>query len=121
MSADRIKFCRGNFNDIDKAIEDGLINVNDIVITKDTNEIVYIQEDKTKQIISSQIKSFESKDIALLVLNTLSSTKAGQLVMIKDGFGKYIPFVVQINDNSKFTVEPVVPEVITGEIYWTKI
>ncbi len=51
MKDSRAKICRGNFSEIDRAIEEGIINKNDIVITKDTCKFVYILEDGTKQII----------------------------------------------------------------------
>lgn len=120
MSIDNVKFCRGNFDNIDKAIADGLINANDIVITKDTHEFVYINSDGTKDIISGQIKSYESKDDAISILNALASTKAGQVVTIKNDEGKYIPYIVQKNGDG-FTVEPVTAEVDSGGVFWSQI
>lgn len=120
ISEYRVKFCRGLFEDIDAAIEKGLINSNDIVITSDTHEFVYIHNDGTKEVLGGQIKSYNSRNEALIIINSLASTEAGQIVTILNEEGKYIPYVIQAN-GSKFTVEPVTAETTFGGVYWTEI
>lgn len=48
-----IKFFHGPYNGIQGKIEDGTINESDIVITSDTDEIVYIDETKTQKPLGS--------------------------------------------------------------------
>ena len=50
---DRIKICKGNLDDIDDAVKDGIININDIIITRDTHQFVQILPDGSKQIIGN--------------------------------------------------------------------
>ena len=120
ISEHRVKFCRGLFENIDTAIEKGLINANDIVITSDTHEFVYIHSDGTKEILGGQIKSYKSRNEALIIINSLASTEAGQIITILNEEGKYVPYVIQLN-GTKFTVEPVTAETTFGGVYWTEI
>lgn len=116
----RAKICRGNLSDIDEAIKNGLVNANDIIITKDTHELVYVKTDGSKEIIGNSIRSYESRSEALILINALASTTAGQIVTIKNSEGKYIPYVVQVSGLG-FTVEPVTAEVELGGVYWKQI
>lgn len=96
----------GNSANLDTAIENGVIDGKDIVITKDTSELYYIRDDKTKQAVRPRVQVFDSESEANEELNNDSSTYAGQTVMIKDDSGKYIPWVVQKkSDSDKFEVE----------------
>lgn len=101
----RSKFGYGNYADIDKAIEDGLIDAGDIVVTADTSELVYIKSDKSQQPINTKIKTYDSMDTALLVINTVHFQE-GQIISIKNDYGKYELFMIQ-KDGSKYIVEPV--------------
>lgn len=104
---ERTKFGYGNFEDIDKAIEQGMIDGNDLIITKDTCEIVYITSEKNKQVIRPRILTFDSEETALYVLNNSKYTYHGQLVnlLIDD---KCILFMVQYsNEKESFVLEQV--------------
>lgn len=51
----------GNSTDVDSAIENGVIDGKDLVITKDTSEFIYIRDDKTKQIIRPRERLFDTE------------------------------------------------------------
>ena len=100
----------GNFEGIDAAVESGVLNGKDIVITKDTSELVYIRDDNSKQIIRSRVRRFESESEALEAVNGSLDSYAGQIVSIKNESGKYVPYTVQndTENTGKFVVEQIV-------------
>lgn len=98
----------GNAVDITTAIDSGKLDGRDIVVTKDTSELIYIRDDKTQQVIRSRTLVFNSPGEAITALNKNSDTYAGQFVMIRDVDGKYQPYTVQTSGESGFVVEPTV-------------
>lgn len=104
--AEYSKLGRGEFNNIDTAVQSGVLDGKDIVITSDTSELVYIRDDKTKQLIKGRVERYDSESDAVTALNNATDTYAGQPVMIKDTNSKYQPYVVQ-NGESGFIVEAV--------------
>ena len=85
----------GNASDIATAIESGKLDGRDLVVTKDTSEIIYIKDDKTQQALRPRMLLFNSPGEAITALNKNSDTYAGQFVMIRDDNGKYQPYTVQ--------------------------
>lgn len=116
--AEYSKLGYGEFGKIDTALEQDILDGKDIVITKDTSELVYIRDDKTKQIIRSRIQSFDTESDAITALNAATDTYAGQPVAIKDTDGKYKLYIVQ-NGESGFIVEAIAgtTTTITGFIW----
>lgn len=108
----------GNYGNIDAAISEGKLNGKDIVITKDTSELVYLRDDNTKQVIRGRVARFASEALALDALNAAADTYAGQIVMILSD-GKYIPYIVQddAKNPGKYIVEQTVSSVNTGFIW----
>lgn len=101
------KLGRGQFNNIDTAVKSGILDSKDIVITSDTSELVYIKDDKSKQIIRGRVPRFDSEADAVMALNASEDTYAGQPIVIKDNSnGKYKPYTVQ-NGETGFIVEAV--------------
>ena len=97
----------GRAGDVESAIALGLIDGKDIIITKDTSEIMYVRDDLSVQKITSRTLCFDEPSIANEELNRNESTYAGQPVMIKDVKGKYTPWIVQKSSESgRFFVEP---------------
>lgn len=96
----------GNAGDVAAAIESGKIDGKDLVITKDTSELIYIKDDKTQQAIRPRTLLFNSPGDANNQLNKNSDTYAGQTVMIRDEDGKYQPYTVQAAGDGAFEVEP---------------
>ena len=95
----------GNLADLPAAIESGKIDGKDIVITKDTSELIYIDDDKNPQHIRMRTLVFDSIEEAKEQLAKNSDTYAGQTIMIRDENGKYQPYTVQTADEG-FVVEP---------------
>lgn len=96
----------GNYEDIDSAINQGILDGKDFIVTKDTSELVYIKNDNTKQVIQARLKRFESEEVALEKLNSVSDTYDGQPVAIKNDSNCYQLYLV-LNDGDKFIVNPV--------------
>lgn len=118
----KFKVGYGNVGDIETAIENGVIDGNDFVVTKDTSELYYVTSDKQIKAIQSKIPSYASTDVALLVINTLASTYAGQLITISNAYNKQVLYMVQ-QDGEKWTLDRVVPEQ-SGEttgLIWNQI
>lgn len=106
--AEYSKLGYGNANALDAAIASGKIDGKDIVVTKDTSELIYIRDDKTKQVIRSRVLLFNTSYEAEQALKEDSSAYAGQTVMIRDDSGKYTPWVVQTDsDGETLKVEPM--------------
>lgn len=116
--ADFSKLGYGNYDNIDAAISEGKLNGKDIVITKDTSELVYLRDDNTKQVIRGRVARFASEALALDALNAAADTYAGQIVMILSD-GKYIPYIVQddAENPGKYIVEQTVSTMNTGFIW----
>lgn len=113
-----VKIGYGKFENIDTAVEKEILDERDLVITKDTSELVYIKDDKTKQVIRSRVLRFDTKNEAIIELNKNSDTYAGQMVMIKGADGKYDSYIVQLG-NSSFEVEPIV-QMSPGGLTWVE-
>ena len=116
--ADFSKLGYGNYDNIDAAISEGKLNGKDIVITKDTSELVYLRDDNTKQVIRGRVARFASEALALDALNAAADTYAGQIVMILSD-GKYVPYIVQddAENPGKYLVEQTVSTMNTGFIW----
>ena len=110
------KLGRGEFNNIDPAIEQGKLDPKDIIITSDTSELVYIRDDNSKQIIRGRVPLYDSESDAVTALNIATDTYAGQPIAIKDSDGKYKPYTVQ-NGETGFIVEAVGMTNITGFVW----
>ncbi len=111
MAEERSKIGYGNSTDIDTAIANKLLNTNDLIITKDTSELVFLALDG-KKIVKSRVSSYESESDAITAINTATDTYVGEPVSIKNAnTNKYEPYTVQANSDAessnKFVVEPV--------------
>lgn len=114
MGDSTMEFGYGNASAIDEAIESGTLDEKDLVLTKDTSELIYIKSDKTKQFIRPRVLCFDSESDALTALNQNSDTYAGQPIAIKNSSdGKYYPYTVQ-QGASSYTVEPVASITTSG-------
>lgn len=106
MASKYSKLGYGNYENIDSAVEAGTLNSKDIVITKDTSELIYIKDDNSKQKIKSRVSTYDSEDDAITQLNEQADTYAGQPVAIKNNVGEYEAYVVQQGEEG-FMVSPV--------------
>lgn len=96
-----------NYEDIQKAVDAKIINANDIVICKDTREMIIIREDGSLFPVNARHYRFDSQDSALEYLNKSTDTYEGQFVSIKNKFsGNYDGFIVN-KDNGKYVVKNV--------------
>ena len=120
MADTSMKFGYGNIANLDTAIENGIIDERDLVLTKDTAELFYITDDKEKQAIRPRILCFNNTEEATTTVNKNSDTYAGQPVVIKSASdGKFYPYLVQ-QGTSSFTVEPVITQISGAGMVWTE-
>lgn len=95
-----------NYNDIQNAIENKIIDANDIVFCKDTHEMIIVRSDLTLFPVKSKVYLFSSENEAVTELNKATDTYSGQLVSILGSDGKYGAYVVNY-ENGKFAVTSV--------------
>lgn len=106
----------GNYGDIDAAVTSGKLDGKDLVITKDTSELIYIKDDGSKQVIQSKTQLFDTVEAATTAINASSETYAGKSVGIKDENGKYQIYIVQTGETG-FVVEPIIESIETGFVW----
>ena len=102
-----MKFGYGNANNIDTAVESGTLDERDLVLTKDTSELIYIKDDKTQQKIRPRVRTFTSTEDAIQPISIKNSAD-----------GKYYPYTVQ-QGASSFVIEPVISNTGSG-FTWTE-
>lgn len=102
------KFVFANYNAIQDAIDKRLIDVNDIVITKDTQEMFLVRSDLSLFSIKSKTYVYSDVETAEKALNNNSDTYVGQIIAILSD-DKYKAFIVNKNNSEKFIVTSVNP------------
>lgn len=102
-STNRAKFSYVKYDDIQRLINEGKIDANDIVYTKDTHENILIGTDLSVNPVRSKIYRFLDVSEAEGKLNTSSDTYAGQVVAILND-GAYTAYIVNKNTGGSFYV-----------------
>ena len=102
-STNRAKFSYIKYDDIERLINEGKIDANDIVYTKDTHENILIGSDLSVNPVRSKIYRFLDVSEAEGKLNTSSDTYAGQIVAILND-GAYTAYIVNKNTGGSFYV-----------------
>ncbi len=119
MAQETTKLGYGCAEDVQTAIDLGIVDKRDLIITRDTSEFLYIKDDLTPQTIRSRDRIFNSVSDANKQLNEYKDTFAGQTVMILDENGKYTPWIVQQSEaTGLFLVEPF--SVNPTTLQWTE-
>ena len=109
----------GNSEDVEAAIALGLIDGKDLIITKDTSELMYVRDDLSVQTITPRTLCFDNIPAANEAVNQNDATYAGQTVMIKGKDDKYEPWVVQQSaESGRFFVEPF--QIQNTNFQWTE-
>lgn len=98
-STQRAKFFYINRDEIEKLIEKGKIDANDIVYTKDSHENIFIGSDLSINPVRSKVYCYEDINSAIEDLNNASDTYEGQIVSIKTD-NKYKGYIVNKIDKS---------------------
>lgn len=106
--AEYSKLGYGNAEDVKAAIALGMLDGKDIIITKDTSELLYVRDDLSVQTIRPRQLVFDSVSAANEKINSSEDSYEGQTVMIRDEKGKYSPWIVQreAGENGQLMVEP---------------
>lgn len=103
-----------NYDKIQKAIDDKLIDVNDIIICEDTKEFILVREDLSLLSIKSRVYRFPDYETAEKTLNQNIDTYEGQLVAVLSEKGVYEAYIVNRNSKGTFYITPM--NAYTGSI-----
>lgn len=101
MANTRVKFGYLTYDDMLLKIENRVIDVNDIVFTKDTHETYIISSDLTPVSMMSKVYVFDSVSDANTALNTNTDTYKGQIVSVLNN-DKYSAYIVNQDPNGIF-------------------
>lgn len=108
-----IKFYHGASSGIQGKIDDGTINESDIVITSDTDEIVYIDETKTQKPLGSS-KSKQEWEVQLGAGGTVGGLKTGDEIPAGTTLDDLIKLLTQKSVPASYTQPGVTCRVSTG-------
>lgn len=97
----RVKFGYLYYDEIPTRIENGDIDVNDIIFTRDTHETLIISEDLSLVPMKSKVYVFNSVADANTALNTNADTYKGQIVSILNN-DKYSAYIVNQDPNGVY-------------------
>ena len=95
-----------NENEILEKIANGVINVHDVVYTKDTHVIYIISPDLKPIEIRARVYAFDSVAEAETALNSATDTYVGQIVSILYGEA-YTAYIVNKNYKNEYYVAPL--------------
>lgn len=102
-SADRAKFAYIKYDDIQRYIDSGKIDANDIIYTTDTHENIIIGADLSINSVRSKIYRYSDTTAAENALNSLTDTYEGQIIAILSD-GAYTAYIVNKNTDGSFYV-----------------
>lgn len=108
-----IKFYHGASSGIQGKIDDGTINESDIVITSDTDEIVYIDETKTQKPLGSS-KSKQEWEVQLGSGGTVGGLKTGDTIPEGTTIDELIKLLTQKSVPATYVQPGVTCRVSTG-------
>ena len=108
-----IKFYHGASTGIQGKIDDGTINESDIVITSDTDEIVYIDETKTQKPLGSS-KSKQEWTVNLGTNGTVGGLKTGDEIPVGTTMDELIKLLTQKSVPATYTQPGVTCRVQQG-------
>jgi hypothetical protein len=108
-----IKFYHGASTGIQGKIDDGTINESDIVITSDTDEIVYIDETKTQKPLGSS-KSKQEWEVQLGSGGTVGGLKTGDTIPEGTTMDELIKLLTQKSVPASYSQPGVTCRVSTG-------
>ena len=108
-----IKFYHGASTGIQGKIDDGTINESDIVITSDTDEIVYIDETKTQKPLGSS-KSKQEWEVQLGSGGTVGGLKTGDTIPEGTTMDELIKLLTQKSVPASYVQPGVTCRVSTG-------
>lgn len=86
-----------NYDDIQTAVDKGILNSNDIIFCKDTREMIIVRDNGTFMNVDSRHYRFENRDLAIEYLNKSNDTYDGQIVSIRNTYtGNYDGYIVNL-------------------------
>ena len=97
----RVKFGYLYYDEIPTRIENGDIDVNDIIFTRDTHETLIISDDLSLVPMKSKVYVFDSVADANTALNTNTDTYKGQIISILNN-DKYSAYIVNQDPNGVY-------------------
>lgn len=107
----RAKWAYLSYNSIQQKIDEGVLDTYDVIYTKDTHENLIISPELEIWSVRSRIYTFDSITDANNKLNINTDTYVGQIVSILNN-DKYTGYIVNQNENGRYFVSPLSPEII---------
>lgn len=108
MYPNHSKFVYSNKDSIQNAINNGILNSNDIIICEDTKEMLIIKDDLSLLSIKSRVLCFTDLEAAVRSINSDNSSYPGEIVAILNkNNGKYKAYIVNLLNNGNYTVDPL--------------
>ena len=105
--AEYSKLGYGNAEDVEAAIALGMIDGKDIIITKDTSELLYVRDDLSVQTIRPRQLVFDSVSAANEKINSSEDSYEGQTVMIRAEIAQFRAKINLTSENSFFDKIPL--------------
>lgn len=110
---DHSKFIYQNYDDIQDGINSGAINAWDVILCKDTKEMLLIKDDLSVFPIKSKVYRFLNVESAEQALNQASDSYPGQIVSIIYNH-EYTGYIVNQNALGRFYVTPL--SIYSGQV-----
>lgn len=101
------RFIYTNYDEIQNGINNGVIDINDIIYTKDTHENIIISPDYKICPVQCRVYRFSDVDTANSTLNKNTDTYAGQIVAILGPEGNYSAYIVNKKTSGNYSVDPL--------------
>lgn len=105
---DRVKFGYLTYDDMLQKIDDGTLDQNDVIYTKDTKETYIISSDLEPIALKSKVYVYNSMTEAIREINKNTDTYIGQIVSILEG-DTYRGYIVNQKINQENAIYTVVP------------
>lgn len=106
MPQSRAKFGYLNYEDMLTKISNGVLDIHDIIYTRDTHEIYIVSPDLIPIAMKSRVYIFDSVDNANSQLNINTDTYKGQIVSVLNN-DKYIAYIVNQDENGIYFIAPL--------------
>lgn len=110
MANNRAKFGYLNYSDMLTKISDGILDIHDIVFTKDSHETYIVSPDSTPIPMRAKVYVFDSVTEANTQLNANTDTYVGQIVSIANN-DVYNGYIVNQDTSGTYSVKPLSTDV----------
>lgn len=110
----------GRANSIPSAVESGKIDKGDLIVTSDTNELVFIAPDGTFIRSKSRINRFDTREEAVAYAENNPAAYDGEIINIKGENGAYLLHSLIMGSTGKLEVRDQIVN-SQNEITWEEL